>query len=140
MHNIGELLLQVSLPDECSLIALAIESGEPRLSAQREVFGFDYSQVGVELAKHWDFSAIFCDAIEQQLDPLSYDPVSHAAILIRLSVFASFTCEAKLPTDLIVSRFPPQLLQHINLNTTGVAEELLLVSEQGKELASYIAE
>jgi len=43
------------------------------LAAQREVFGFDYAQVGVALAKHWDFSTIFCDAIEQQLDPVSYE-------------------------------------------------------------------
>jgi HD-like signal output (HDOD) protein len=90
MHNIGEVLLQILKPEECSLVAMAIETGEPRLSAQRETFGFDYSHVGVELAKYWGFSEIFCDAIEQQLDPLSYDEPSKAAILIRLSVFASF--------------------------------------------------
>jgi len=41
---------------------------------------------------------------------------------------------------LIVSRFPPQLLEHINLNIDGLADELLLVVEQGEELASFIGE
>ena len=30
MHNIGELLLQILKPDECALVALAVESGDPR--------------------------------------------------------------------------------------------------------------
>lgn len=139
MHNIGELLLQVMKPDECSLMTLAIENGEPRLSAQRETFGFDYTQIGVELAKHWQFSSVFCDAIEQQLDPLSYSPPSQAAILIRLSVFAGFAWNAKLPPEMIVARFPEPLLKHLNLNTEGFVEELSKTVEQGEELGRLIA-
>lgn len=139
MHNIGELLLQILKPDECALVAMAIESGEPRLAAQREVFGFDHTQVGAQLAKHWDFSAIFCEAIEQQLDPLSYATPSQAAILIRLSVFASFAWGAKLPPELIVARFPATLTEHINLNKDGLVEEFATMVEEGKELGRLIA-
>jgi len=139
MHNIGELLLQVLKPDECSLIAIAIETGEPRLSAQREVFGFDYSQVGAKLAKHWDFSEVFCDAIEQQLDPLSYEEPSQAAILIRLSVFASFAWEAGLPPEMIVARFPATLTEHIHLHKEGLVEEFEGMIEAGKELGKLMS-
>ena len=139
MHNIGELLLQILKPDECSLVAMAIETGEPRLLAQREVFGFDYSQVGAALAKHWDFSAIFCDAIEQQLDPLSYDQPSAGAILIRLSVFASFAWGAKLPAEMIVARFPATLTDHLNLNKEGLVEEFAEMIEAGQELGRLMS-
>ena len=139
MHNIGELLLQVMKPDECSLITMAMESGEPRLSAQRDIFGFDYTQVGVELAKHWQFSTVFCDVIEQQLNPLSYDPPSKEAILVRLSVFAGFAWNAKLSPEMIVSRFPPDLLAFLNLDTSGFVEELSKTAEQGEELGKLIA-
>ncbi|GLS90473.1 hypothetical protein GCM10007916_15400 [Psychromonas marina] len=134
MHNIGELLLQILKPDECALVAMAIETGEPRLSAQREVFGFDYSQVGAELAKHWDFSTVFCDAIEQQLDPLSYEQPSAGAVLIRLSVFAGFAWGAKLPAGMIVARFPVTLTDHLNLNKQGLVEEFAGMIEAGEEL------
>jgi HD-like signal output (HDOD) protein len=140
MHNIGELLLQIIKPDECALIALAIESGEPRLLAQRETFGFDYSQVGVALAKHWDFSENFCNAIEQQLDPLSYDEPSQEAVLIRLSVFASFAWGAKLPPEIIVARFPPALVEHIDLNKEGLVEEFEGMIEAGKELGRLMSD
>lgn len=139
MHNIGELLLQILKPDECALVAMAIEMGEPRLSAQREVFGFDYSQVGAELAKHWDFSAVFCEAIEQQLDPLSYETPSQAAVLIRLSVFAGFAWGANLPPEMIVARFPAQLTEHINLNKEGLVEEFEGMVEAGEELGRLMS-
>jgi putative nucleotidyltransferase with HDIG domain len=139
MHNIGELLLQILKPEECSLVAMAIEMGEPRLAAQREVFGFDHTQVGAELAKHWDFSTVFCEAIEQQLDPLSYEMPSQAAILIRLSVFASFAWGANLPAEMIVARFPASLTEHINLNKEGLVEELETMIEAGKELGRLMS-
>lgn len=139
MHNIGELLLQILKPDECSLVAMAIETGEPRLSAQRDIFGFDYSQVGAELAKHWDFSEIFCDAIEQQLDPLSYEQPSQAAVLIRLSVFASFAWGANLPPEMIVARLPPALIEHLNLKKDGLVEEFEEMIEAGEELGRLMS-
>ncbi|WP_028862245.1 HDOD domain-containing protein [Psychromonas aquimarina] len=139
MHNIGELLLQILKPEECSLVAMAIETGEPRLSAQREIFGFDYSQVGAELAKHWNFSAVFCDAIEQQLDPLSYETPSKEAILIRLSVFASFAWGANLPPEMIVARFPPTLTDYLNLNKDGLVDEFDGMIEAGEELGRLMS-
>tara|TARA_R110001592_G_scaffold97541_1_gene279433 strand:- start:3362 stop:4192 length:831 start_codon:yes stop_codon:yes gene_type:complete len=138
MHNIGELLLQILKPDECALIALAVESGEPRLVAQREIFGFDYTQVGAELAKHWDFSTVFCDAIEQQLDPLSYENPSEGAILIRLSVFATFAWGAKLSPEMIVGRFPQPLTESINLNKDSLVEEFQAMIEEGQELGRLL--
>ena len=139
MHSIGELLLQVLKPQECSLIDMAIETGEPRLSAQRETFGFDYTQVGAELAKYWNFSTVFCDAIEQQLDPLSYDEPSKEAILIRLAVFSSFAWGANLPAEMIVSRFPRPLTDYLHLNKNGLVEEFAGLIEVGEELGRLIA-
>jgi len=139
MHNIGELLLQILKPEECFLVAMAIENGEPRLSAQREIFGFDYSQVGAALAKHWNFSTVFCDAIEQQLDPLSYERPSKEAILLRLSVFAGFAWGVNLPPEMIVARFPARLTDYLNLNKEGLVGEVDELIEIGQELGRLIA-
>jgi len=139
MHNIGELLLQILKPEECSLVAMAIENGEPRLLAQREIFGFDYSQVGAKLAKFWDFSTVFHDAIEQQLDPLSYEHPSKEAILIRLAVFASFAWGANLPPEMIVARFPAILTDYLHLNKDGLVEEFDDMIVAGQELERIIS-
>lgn len=139
MHNIGELLLQILKPDECALVTMAIDNGEPRLSAQREVFGFDYSQVGAKLAKFWDFSTVFYDAIEQQLDPLSYEHPSKEAILIRLAVFASFAWGVNLPPEVIVSRFPATLTDYLALNKEGLVDEFDDMIAAGQELGRIIS-
>ncbi|MCW8994626.1 MAG: HDOD domain-containing protein [Psychromonas sp.] len=139
MHNIGELLLQILKPQECSLIVVAIEEGVPRLAAQREAFGFDYSQVGAELARHWNFSTVFCNAIEQQLDPLSYEHPSKEAMLIRLAVFAGFARGANLPAEIIVARFPAPLTAYLNLNKEGLIDEFDSLIEAGQELGRLMS-
>lgn len=139
MYNIGELLLQILKPEACSLVAVAVDAGEPRLLAQREIFGFDHSQVGAALAKHWHFSTVFCDAIEQQLDPLSYEHPSKEAILIRLSVFACFAQKANLSQEMIVARFPVALTNYLNLNKEGLVDEFAELIEAGEELGRLIS-
>lgn len=139
MHNIGELLLQIAKPEECRLLTMAVETGEPRLFAQREIFGFDYSQVGAELAKHWNFSSAFCDAIEQQLDPLSYQEPSKGAILIRLAIFASFAWSAGLPAETIVDRFPMALTDFLDLDKAGLVDEFAEMVKAGQELGRLIS-
>ncbi|RJG49434.1 HDOD domain-containing protein [Motilimonas pumila] len=135
MHNIGEVLLQSSLPEEMALVAMAMENGSSRVEAQRETLGFDYSQVGVELARRWNFSETFINAIEQQLDPLSFEDVSGAAILIRLSVFVNFAWNAGVPAQAIIGRFPKALAQHLDINPESLAGQLDDLQTQGNELA-----
>lgn len=139
MHNIGELLLQILKPEECRLLTMAIEAGEPRLSAQREIFGFDYSQIGAELARHWNFSCVFCDAIAQQLDPLFYQEPSKEAILIRLAIFARFAWSAGLPAETIVARFPRALTDFLDLDKAGLVDEFAEMVKAGQELGRLIS-
>ena len=94
LHNIGELLIQSTLPEEASLINMSISRGTSRIDAQREMLGYDYSQVGAELAKRWSLSDTFVRAIAQQLDPLNFEPISPEAVLIRLAMFVSFAWNA----------------------------------------------
>ncbi len=135
MHNIGEILLQSSLPEEMALVAMSMENGSSRIEAEREVLGFDYSQVGVELAKRWNFSTTFINAIEHQLDPLSYENVSSEAILIRLAVFVNFAWNAGVPAQAIVGRFPKALADYLGINPESLAGQLEDLQHKGNELA-----
>ena len=67
IHNIGELLIQSTLPEEAELINMALQNGSSRVEAQREMLGYDYAQLGAELARRWNLSEAFVDAISQQL-------------------------------------------------------------------------
>lgn len=138
LHNIGELLIQSALPEEASLINLSISQGTSRIDAQREMLGYDFSLVGAELARRWNLSERFVSAIAQQLDPLSYDPVSPEAVLIRLAMFVSFAWNAGVPAHVIVTRFPSPLAGHLGIDPTGLANSLEELYEQGNALASIL--
>ena len=140
IHNIGELLIQSTLPEEAGLINLAIEKGSSRVEAQREMLGYDYAQLGAELAKRWNLSASFVDAIAQQLDPLSHDPVIKEAVLIRLSVFVSFAWHAGVPAQAIIARFPKPLADQLGLDPATLADQLEQLHEQGNALADLLTQ
>ena len=138
LHNIGELLIQSTLPEEASLINMAISRGTSRIDAQREMLGYDYSQVGAELAKRWSLSETFVRAIAQQLDPLSFDPSSPEAVLIRLAMFVSFAWNAGVPPQVIVARFPTPLALHLGIDPERLAERLDELHQHGNELAAML--
>lgn len=140
IHNIGELLIQSTLPEEAGLINLAIEKGSSRVDAQREMLGYDYAQLGAELARRWNLSPAFVDAIAQQLDPLSHDPVSKEAVLIRLAVFVSFAWQAGVPAQAIIARFPRTLADQLGLDPASLADQLEQLHEQGNALADLLTQ
>ncbi|PJG60576.1 HDOD domain-containing protein [Aeromonas cavernicola] len=140
IHNIGELLIQSSLPKEAELINLAIQNGASRVDAQREMLGFDYAQIGAELARRWNLSNSFVDAIDQQLDPLSYQPVSQEAVLIRLAVFISFAWNAGVPTQAIITRFPQQLADQLGLDPAVIDGQLDALHEEGNALTTLLTD
>ena len=138
LHNIGELLIQSALPEEASLINLAINQGTSRIDAQREMLGYDFSLVGAELARRWNLSERFVTAIAQQLDPLDHHPVSPEAVLIRLAMFVSFAWNAGVPANVIVSRFPSPLALHLGIQPESLANRLEELHEQGNALANIL--
>ncbi|WP_349920255.1 HDOD domain-containing protein [Aeromonas veronii] len=140
IHNIGELLIQSTLPEEAELINLAMEKGSSRVDAQREMLGYDYAQLGAELARRWNLAESFVDAIAQQLDPLSYRPVSKEAVLIRLAVFVSFAWHARVPAQAIISRFPKPLADELGLDPATLGSQLEQLHEQGNALADLLTQ
>lgn len=138
LHNVGELLIQSSLPEEAELIRLAMDKGDSRVEAQRAMLGYDYAGLGAELARRWQLAAPVIAAIAQQLDPLAYEPPSKEAILIRLAIFVSFAWHAGVPAPAIIARFPKPLAARLGLDPAHLAGQLASLHEQGNALADLL--
>ena len=117
---------------------MSISRGSSRIDAQREMLGYDYSQVGAELARRWSLSDTFVRAIAQQLDPLNFEPISQEAVLIRLAMFVSFAWNAGVPPQVIVARFPTPLAQHLGIDAACLASRLEELHQHGNELAAML--
>ncbi|MDX1536460.1 HDOD domain-containing protein [Arsukibacterium sp.] len=69
LHGIGEYLIHIMEPELAKTIDEQVEGGAPRRKTQLELFGFDYTMAGSELAKYWKFPNEIADAILWQQQP-----------------------------------------------------------------------
>lgn len=74
LHDIGSLLLYLKLPEEMSWALSQVLDSEitdrvELAKAEKDIMGFDYTEVGGELLKKWNLPTPICVAVRYQLDP-----------------------------------------------------------------------
>lgn len=69
MHDIGQLLIHIALPQESSSIDKTVAAGAHRIMVEQNTLGFDHSDVGAELARRWNFPASMADTIQYHHAP-----------------------------------------------------------------------
>ena len=72
LHDIGQLIMFHKLPQQMHAALLRTIQGEPTLEmyqAEREIIGFDHSQVGDELAKAWNLPKNLQECIAYHHEP-----------------------------------------------------------------------
>ncbi len=107
LHDIGQLIIFNKIPDLAREALLLTLEGpdEPEVhQAERQVVGFDHSQVGGELARAWKLPAIIAEAVEFHHDPEKAQAfpmetaVVHIANSIAILAELNSTDEQEAPT------------------------------------------
>ncbi|MCW9048669.1 MAG: HDOD domain-containing protein [Gammaproteobacteria bacterium] len=71
LHNIGHLVTQQKMPDESQLaLKIAHQRNVDLYIAEREVFGFDYAQVGSALMAEWNLPKSLQNITEFHVEPI----------------------------------------------------------------------
>jgi len=80
LHAVGELVMHLGLPAEMASLDARLPVLAPgRASAERELLGFSYAQVGAGFARAWHFPVELVDALEHHDAPFHkgvYEPLS----------------------------------------------------------------
>lgn len=72
LHDIGSLLLYLKMPEEMAqVLQLQKTDGIELCMAEKEIIGFDHTEVGGGLLKKWNLPPQICGAIRYQLAPLN---------------------------------------------------------------------
>ncbi|MDX1676719.1 HDOD domain-containing protein [Arsukibacterium sp.] len=118
LHGIGEYLIHIIEPELAKTIDEQVEGGAARRKTQLELFGFDYTMAGSELAKYWKFPDDIADAILWQQQPAGSGALLPYATLLYLArymiLYREQVSESKfdeLPVKLIHAA-------HMNLEDT----------------------
>jgi len=125
MHNIGELLIHLLIPEACKEIHKLISSGVPRFEAEKKVLGFNFSEAGAELAYRWKFPEAMVIGIRDQLGPLATPEFSRLAAIIHI---ASQMVHANQQGDAegLVANFPHDVAVKLGINVKkmiGIIED-----------------
>lgn len=130
MHAIGQLVIHAGLPAQAQ--ELDKEAGpyaDTRLLAERAAFGFDFSDVGAELALRWKFPAIFHDTLHSFPEPLHQSPPNRIAAAVHLGVWRARAEEARLDADALAASLPQEVVLSLGLHPDHLLKEMPAMAE-----------
>ena len=123
MHNIGELLIHILMPEECLEIKKVVDRGARNSDIETNVLGFNFPEAGAELASRWKFPDAIVEGIRNQLNPLKEEDFSRLAGLINLADYIVHMNEQGDDAALIAN-FPNELATKLGINLVKMMEKI----------------
>jgi HD-like signal output (HDOD) protein len=123
IHNIGELLIHIILPEECKEIQKVVDRGARNSDIEKNVLGFNFPEAGAELANRWKFPDAIVEGIRHQLTPLAAPEFSRFAALINLADYIVHENE-KDGGATLVEHFPNDLATKLGINLVKLMERI----------------
>ena len=124
LHSIGELLIQLLLPAETKKIQAAVDAGGKPAEVQLAMLGYNYADVGAELAQRWKFPQEIVEGIRQHANPLESSSGNTMAGLVYLAVYINNSQKSKISDKEILQNFPIEVAVSIEMNTEKALEDL----------------
>jgi HD-like signal output (HDOD) protein len=140
MHAIGQLVIHVGVPEQAMLLDKAVDPlDSSRFDAERNSLGYDYAEVGAELASRWKFPEVFSDAILAFPNPLEQQPFNSVGAIIHLAVWFAQANEKNLSSEEIRSNCPTDVFSKLNLLPEVLLEHMPPMSELTNGLEELFA-
>lgn len=139
MHAIGQLVMHAAMPEQTLQIdKIAGPLDSRRLDVEKTSFGYDYSDVGAELAKRWRFPDNFASVIKAFPQPLSQDTFEPMAAVIHLAVWCARSEENKYSREEREATIPTEVLAKLGLNASVILDDMPPVSELAAGLEDLV--
>ena len=124
LHSIGELLIQLLMPSETKKIQAAVDAGGKTSEIQMSMLGYNYADVGAELAKRWKFPNETVEGIRQHVTPLESKEGSSLAGLVYLAIYINDCQKNNQSEKEVLQNFPVEVAVSINMDTQKVFDNL----------------
>jgi len=138
LHSIGSLLMRIVEPEEVARIDAAESMGSKRHTLENGQFGYNYADVGAELAKRWKFPQEMQLAIQQQNAPESSDDYTRMAAVLYLSKYLKHAHEKGWDEEKTKAEFPLAVAQKIGMNTAKAYADLIATGNLDSGLDSLL--
>jgi putative nucleotidyltransferase with HDIG domain len=131
LHDIGELIIFNRLPEQAKLaLLMVLDSGEEITvqQAERQVMGFDHSEVGGELAREWHLPSMLEECIAHHHDIAGSQRHRRETALVHLANILALMAELDTLEPLDV---PP--IDTAAWDLTGLADDCIEPSVRGAQ-------
>ncbi len=134
IHNSGELLIHILLPNECAEMQKVVDKGARNVDIEKNYLGFDFSEAGAELTHRWKFPDSIVKSIRYQLDPHEAELFPRLAGVVNIALYINKMNEAGADSVAILAGFPNSLATELGINLVKMMEKI----DETKELATAI--
>lgn len=139
MHAIGQLVMHAAMPEQTLQIdKIAGPLDSRRLDVEKTSFGYDYSDVGAELAKRWRFPDNFASVIKAFPDPLSHDTFEPMAAVVHLAVWCARAEENKYSREEREATIPVDVLKKLGLSASVLMDDMPPIAELAAGLEDLV--
>lgn len=140
MHAIGQLVMHAAMPEQTLQIdKIAGPLDSRRLSVEQTSFGYNFSDVGAELARRWRFPDNFGTVIKGFPDPLAKENFDAMSGVVHLAVWRARAEENKYSKEEMEATLPADVVTKIGLNSAVILEEMPPVLELAAGLEDLIS-
>jgi HD-like signal output (HDOD) protein len=130
LANIGELLIHITHGDTETKLNKLVASGADRIELQKNEYGYDFTEVGEELAKRWNFPEEIQVAIRQQSNPLDFDEFSPLSGVIHIATYVNESLKKGKNEEEILADFPSEIASKMDIKLVELLEDIIALSEK----------
>ncbi|NNM50977.1 MAG: HDOD domain-containing protein [Pseudomonadales bacterium] len=138
LHNMGDILIFMGHPDIAAEVEKTVSAGGVRSEVELHLLGFDYAEVGSELARRWRFPEAMVRAIAEQESPMSHEPTSSGAIMIFLGKILAQATQSGVVVERLPELLPRPEMDALHLNIDVVLTRYSELAGMGEDLASLV--
>lgn len=124
LHSIGELLIRLVIPSESKKIQAAVDAGGKLAEVENAMLGYNYAEVGAELAKRWKFPEEIVHGIRHHTSGDLADLDEPLAGLTHLALYVHTSHKQALSTQELLDGFPMEVAKSINMDVEQALSDL----------------
>ncbi len=125
MHAIGQLVIHAGNPVQAQeLDKEADPYADERLMKEKALLGYEFAEVGSELALRWKFPAVFIDTLRQFPTPLGDHAASGIASCVHLGVWRARAEENRVSGDALAATLPTDVVSRLGLQADHLLKEM----------------
>jgi putative nucleotidyltransferase with HDIG domain len=136
LHDLGRLIMHLSLPQETVREISELEPRHGRTQAEQMVVGFTHAELGAKVAGLWNFPHSICEAIRQHTAPFAGDRFCHQAGFIHLALVLVSLDSIPLEAP---NLWPATVARALDLEWPVCRELLIQCRQQGHGFAALLA-